>query len=229
MVTIKNSEEIKIMRQGGKILALILKKVIKAAKPGVSTLELNSIAEEEIKKFKAAPAFKDYRNYPFALCASVNDEVVHSFPSAKKILKSGDIIGLDLGIKYRGYYSDMAVTVGIGKINNQAKKLIKSTKNALIKGLQQVKDGNYLGDISSAIQNYAEKNGFSVVRDLTGHGIGIKLHEDPLIPNFGAGKTGIILRQGMTFAIEPMINQGDYNIKKWLDNFYRGRKFIRPF
>ncbi len=212
MVIIKTREEIETMRQGGKILAKILKKVAKAAKPGVSTLELNNLAEKEIKAREASPAFKGYKGYPFALCASVNSEVVHGSPSAKKILKSGDIIGLDLGLKYRGYFTDMAITAGVGKLSPQAKKIIRVTKNALLKGLEKVKAGNYLGDISSAIQTYAEKNGFSVVRDLTGHGVGIDVHEDPLIPNFGLAKTGIVLKTGMTLAIEPMINEGDYKV-----------------
>ena len=207
------------MRQGGKILAKILKKLVKAVKPGVSTLDLNKMAEQEIKRYKAKPAFKGYRGYPFALCASVNNEVVHSFPSAEKILKPGDIIGLDLGLEYKGYFTDMAATIGVGKINVQAQKLIKIAKQALCKGLKQIKPGNCLGDISSAIQQYTEKNGFSVVRNLSGHGIGRELHEEPMIPNFGDPKTGIKIKEGMAFAIEPMINQGDYKVKtlgdKW--------------
>ena len=213
MVTIRKPEEITIMRQGGKILAKVLKMVVKAVKPGISTLELNKIAEEEIEKYKAKPAFKGYQGYPFTLCTSVNNEIVHSFPSAKKILKAGDIIGLDLGLQHKGYFADTAVTIGVGKISPQAKKLVRVTKNALMKGLAQVKPGNYLGDISSAIQKYVEKNGFSIVRDLTGHGIGKELHEQPIISNYGQPKTGIKLKEGMTLAIEPMVNQDDYKIK----------------
>ncbi len=207
MVNIKTRKEIEIMRQGGKILAKILKKVAKAVKPGVSTLALNKLAEEEIAQYGAEPAFKGYKGYPFALCASINNEVVHSFPSAKKKLKSGDIIGLDLGLKYKSYFVDMAVTLGAGNISVEAKKLIKVAKNALFRAFEQVKPENYLGDISSSIQDYAEKNGFSVVRDLAGHGIGKDLHEEPLIPNYGQPKTGIKLKEGMTLAIEPMVKE----------------------
>lgn len=213
MVSIKTYKEIETMRQGGKILAKILKKVAKAVKPGISTLALNKLAEEEIAQYGAEPAFKGYKGYPFALCASINNEVVHSFPSVKKKLKSGDIIGLDLGLKYKSYFVDMAVTLGAGNISVEAKKLIKVAKNALFRAFEQAKPENYLGDISSSIQDYVEKNGFSVVRDLAGHGIGNNLHEEPLIPNYGQPKTGIKLKEGMTLAIEPMINQGEYGVK----------------
>lgn len=213
MVSIKTAEEIKIMSQGGKILAKILKNIAKSAKPGASTFELNQLAGEEIEKYKAKPAFKNYRGYPFILCTSVNEEVVHGFPLAKKILKSGDIVGLDLGIEYKGYFTDMAITCPVGKISPLAKKLIKITKKSLFLGLKQIKSGNYIGDISYAIQKFVEKNSFSVVRDLAGHGVGKNLHEDPLIPNFGQPKTGLRLEEGMTLAIEPMVNTSGHQVE----------------
>ncbi len=213
MVIIKKPEEIEIMSQGGKILAKILKNIAKAAKPGASAFKLNQLAGKEIEKYKAKPAFKGYRGYPFILCTSINEEVVHGFPLAKKILKPGDIIGLDLGIEYKGYFTDMAITCPIGKISPLAKKLIKVTEKALFLGLKQIKPGNYIGDISSAIQKFVEQNSFSVVRDLAGHGVGKNLHEDPLIPNFGQPKTGLRLEEGMTLAIEPMVNASGYQVK----------------
>lgn len=219
MVIIKNSQEIAIMRQGGKVLAKIFKKIIESVKPGVSTLKLNEIAEEEFKRYNVRPAFKGYKGYPYSLCASINDEVVHSFPSAEKILKAGDIVGLDLGAEYKNYFTDIAATIGVGKINYQAKKLIIAAKNALFEGLKQIKAGNYLGDTSSAIQKYVESRGFSIVRDLAGHGIGKSLHEEPMIPNFGKPKTGLKLKEGMTIAVEPMINVGDYKVKVLADGW----------
>jgi len=219
MISIKTIEEIKTMRQAGKHLARVLQVVIKAVRPGISTLELDQLAEKMILGLGAEPAFKNYapegldKNvYPATLCASVNSEVVHGIPMADKILADGDILGLDCGIKLNGYYSDMAVTVGVGKISAANKKLLQVTKKALSLGIKVIKDGVYLGDVSAAIQKYVEENGFSVVRNLSGHGIGKELHEEPSILNFGQPKTGPILKAGMALAIEPMVNAGSWKV-----------------
>jgi len=188
-------------------------------KPGISTLELDKLAERLIIEAGCQPAFKGLNGYPATLCVSVNNEVVHGLPSEKKILKNGDIVDLDLGLKYKGFYSDMARTYPIGKITRKAKKLIKVTKKSLDLAIKIIKPGIYLGDISSTIQKYVEKNGFSVVRSLTGHGIGRKLHEEPAIFNFGKPKTGPILKEGMVFAIEPMVNEGSPEVKISKDNW----------
>lgn len=217
-INLKSKSEIAIMREGGKILADILNLLAQKVAPGVSGDELNELAEKEIKKHNAIPSFLNYKIYkggipfPAAICFSVNDEIVHGFPFGK-ILKEGDIVGLDLGIKRNGLHTDSAITVGAGKINDKTAKLVKVARESLYKGIGQVKAGNRLGDIGFAIQNYVEKNGFSVVRDLVGHGVGRSIHEAPEVPNFGKSGEGVKLCAGMTFAIEPMINEGSYHIK----------------
>lgn len=217
-INLKSKSEIAIMREGGKILADILQLLASKIKPGISGDELNELAEREIKKHKATPSFLNYKIYkggipfPAAICFSVNDEIVHGFPFGK-ILKEGDIVGLDLGIKHNGLHSDSAITVGAGRINNKTDKLIGVAMESLYKGIEQVKAGNRLGDIGFAIQSFVEKNGFSVVRDLVGHGVGRSIHEAPEVPNFGKSGEGLKLCAGMTFAIEPMINEGSYCIK----------------
>jgi len=212
MVFIKTEKEIEIMRQGGKILAKILDELEKKIKPGTNTFFLNEFAENLAARFGAKPSFKGYKNYPASLCVSVNSEVVHGLPK-QKILKEGDIVGLDFGLFYKGYYTDMAKTVGVGKISSLAKRLIFVTKKALDLGIAQVRPGNHVGDISFAIQNYVESNGFSVVRDLVGHGVGRKVHEPPQVPNFGEKGKGIKLEKGMTLAIEPMVNAGKPEVR----------------
>lgn len=244
MIIIKTKEEIKIMKQGGRILARIMKKLIKEVKPGISTKHLEEIAEDLIHKYKAESSFNGYRGFPASLCVSINEELVHGIPSKKRILKNGDIVSLDLGLKYKGslassgpailkpaasseastpftegYYTDMAVTVPVGKIFPEAKKLIKVTKKALEIGLREVKPGKRIGDISFAIQKYVEAQGFSVNRQLTGHGVGKKFHEPPLIPNFGQPGTGEKLRTGMTFCLEPMVNAGKAEVKTLTDGW----------
>jgi methionyl aminopeptidase len=219
MLSIKTKEEIKTMRQAARHLAQVLNLVAKAVKPGVSTWELDQLAEKLILDLGAEPAFKDYhpdsnRNgYPATLCVSINQEVVHGIPKKDKIIKEGDIVGIDCGVKLNGYYSDMAVTVGVGKIKPEYKQLMQVTKKSLELGIKKIKEGVYLGDVSSIIQNYVEENGFSVVRNLCGHGIGRNLHEEPVIFNFGKPKTGPILKAGMTLAIEPMVNLGGWKVK----------------
>ncbi|MFH1366875.1 MAG: type I methionyl aminopeptidase [Patescibacteria group bacterium] len=212
MIIIKTRSEIEIMRQGGKILAQVLAAVAAKAKEGVTTAELNFLAEKLIKQSKGEPSFKNYRGYPATICASINDEIVHGIPHNDKILKNGDIMGLDIGLKYQGLYSDMAVTIPIGKIHKSAKRLINVTKKALELSLRQVRPGHTLGDIGFAIQNYVESNGMNVVRDLVGHGVGKEVHEEPKIPNYGEANAGQELSEGMTLAIEPMVVLGSPEI-----------------
>ena len=217
-INIKSKSEMEIMRESGKILAEILRLLALKIKPGISGDELEKIAEKEIKKYKVIPSFKNYvisRNvipFPSMLCLSINDEIVHGFPFGK-IIKEGDIVSIDAGVKYKGFHSDSAVTVGAGKITKKAQKLIEVTRESLFKGIEQVKPGNRIGDIGFAVQKYAEENEFSIVRNLVGHGVGRSVHEPPDIPNYGNKNSGLKLCQGMTFAIEPMLNEGNYYIK----------------
>jgi len=216
MVILKRPDEIEKMRASNRIVAEILTALQEKTKPGITTIELDRYSEEMAKKKGAKPAFKGYRGYPFALCASVNAEVVHGMPS-NRILKSGDIISLDFGVYYKGYYGDAAITVPIGDISEEAMKLLKITEQSLYDGIRQAEVGNRLGDISSVVQNDVEAAGFSVVRDFGGHGIGKRLHEEPHVPNYGIGGRGIELKSGMVLAIEPMVNTGTYKVNI-LDN-----------
>ena len=200
------------MRKSNSIVASILEELAKKIRPGVRTVELDQLSEEMALKKGARPAFKGYRGYPYSLCTSVNSEVVHGMPSERE-LKEGDIISLDFGILNDGYYGDAAVTVPVGDITPEAKRLLKVTEEALYKGITEVKAGNRIGDISAAIQGHVEAAGYSVVRDLVGHGIGKSLHEDPQVPNYGSGGRGIELKPGMVFAIEPMVNEGTYRVE----------------
>jgi methionyl aminopeptidase len=216
MVILKRPDEIEKMRASNRIVAEILAALQEKTKPGITTIELDRYSEEMAKKKGAKPAFKGYRGYPFALCASVNAEVVHGMPS-NRILKSGDIVSLDFGVYYKGYYGDAAITVPIGDISEEAMKLLKITEQSLYDGIGQAKVGNRLGDVSSVVQNCVEAAGFSVVRDFGGHGIGKRLHEEPHVPNYGIGGRGIELKSGMVLAIEPMVNTGTYKVNI-LDN-----------
>jgi methionyl aminopeptidase len=213
MIIIKNEAQIKQMRIGGTILARILNMAGKMVKPGIGTAELDEFIEREIRLAGGFPIFKGYHGFPTALCASINDEVVHAPAKPNRVLNEGDIIGLDVGMRYpakNGMVVDSALTVPVGKISKQAKKLISVSENALNLAIKKIKPGIKLGDISNAIQVEVEKNGFNVVRDLVGHGVGEKLHEEPQIPNYGLAGTGPVLEKGMTLAIEPMINEGDF-------------------
>ena len=224
MINIYTEKEIAIMAEGGKILARIIKEIAKQVKPGITTKHLDKVAEGLIFRFGAKPAFKGFNNYPAVLCTSINEEIVHAVPS-KRVLKNGDILTLDLGIKFpangtsKGYYTDMAITLAIGKIDKKTQKLIAVTKKALEIGVKQCKSGNHLGDIGWAIQKHTEKNGFNVIRDLVGHGIGKSVHEDPQILNYGEKGTGPELVEGMVLALEPMICMGNYEIEKCADGF----------
>lgn len=212
MIILKSRPEIEKMRKSNAIVAAILEELGKKIRPGVKTIELDRLSEELALKKGARPAFKGYRGYPYSLCTSVNSEVVHGMPSERE-LKEGDIVSLDFGILNDGYYGDAAVTVPVGEITPGARKLLKITEEALYRGIAEVKAGNRIGDISSAIQGHVEAAGYSVVRDLVGHGIGKNLHEDPQVPNYGSGGRGIELKPGMVFAIEPMVNEGTYRVE----------------
>jgi methionyl aminopeptidase len=212
MIVLKAPEEIEIMRAANVIVAEVLAALRAAVRPGITTGDLDRIAEELTRKRGAVPAFKGYsvagRVYPASLCASINDEVVHGIPSGSRPLREGDIIGLDYGVVYRGYYGDAAVTVPVGTVSAEAEALMRATREALEAGIEAARPGRRLGDVSSAIQTHAESRHFSVVRDFVGHGIGKRLHEDPQVPNFGQADRGIRLREGMVLAIEPMLNVG---------------------
>ncbi|MFA6909472.1 MAG: type I methionyl aminopeptidase [Patescibacteria group bacterium] len=209
----KTPDEIRLMREGGKILAQALHTVAKLAVPGADVGELDEQAIALLEKQGAKSAFKGYEGFPAGLCVSINSEVVHGIPVHGRVLKEGDIVGLDFGALYKGWYTDMALTVSVGKIGRKEKKLIEVTREALERGIRMVKPGNTIGDIGSTIQKYVEKKGFSVVRSLVGHGIGRHIHEDPQVPNFGAKGTGERLEAGMTIAIEPMVNAGEYPVR----------------
>ncbi len=212
MITIKSRSEIEKMRVAGKITGLALVEISKHIRPGVSTAELDKIARDFIKRQGATPSFLNYNGYPASICASPNDAVVHGIPSKEIILKEGDIISIDVGAYKDGYHGDAARTYGVGKISDEAARLIAVTKQSFFEGIKHASHGARLGDISAAIQEYAENNGYSVVRDLVGHGIGKNMHEDPSVPNFGKSGKGVKLAAGMTLAIEPMINEGDYDV-----------------
>jgi methionyl aminopeptidase len=217
-VIIKTKEEIQAMAESGKILAKILKEVATQVKPGVTTDYLNKVAERLVFLYKAKPSFKGYEGFPTALCSSVNEEIVHAVPSGRK-LKQGDIISLDMGVLYKGFHSDMAVTLPVGEASPEALRLIKTTKKALKRGIKKSRPGNTLGDLGNTIQRFIEGQGFGVVRDLCGHGIGRKLHEDPQILNFGKRGKGMELKEGMVICIEPMVTAGDYSIEESGDGY----------
>ena len=211
MVILRQPEEIAKIRASNIIVAEILQNLRDRVKPGVTTLELDRYSEEMARKKGAKPAFKGYRGYPFALCISVNEEVVHGMPSAR-VLVDGDIVSLDFGVNYKGYYGDAALTVAVGKVSEQAGNLMRVTEESLYRGIKEARVGNRLGDISAAVQEHVEKSGFSVVRDFVGHGIGRNLHEEPQIPNYGKKGRGVALKAGMVLAIEPMVNAGTYHV-----------------
>lgn len=206
-IVLKSPDEIEKMRKSNLIVAEILAIIKESARPGVATIELERLCEEELKKRKVRPAFKGYRGYPYCLCVSVNEEVVHGMPS-KRVLKQGDILSVDVGIEHGGYYGDAAVTAPIGRISDEAGRLIDAAEASLGLAIEKAMVGNRLFDISYAVQSYVEENGFSVVRAFVGHGIGRELHEPPQVPNFGTPGKGIRLKAGMVLAIEPMINAG---------------------
>ena len=219
MIYLKNAQQLDCMRRSGALLYDVLCRLREAIKPGMSTAELDVYAEQLIRKHKAIPSFLDYQGYPASICASINDEVVHGIPSETAILKEGDILSVDCGLILDGWQSDSAFTVGVGKISPENQKLIDVTEECFFKGIRKAIAGNHIGDIGHAVQSHAESFGYGVVRDLTGHGIGRNMHEDPSVPNFGRPGHGTRLRAGMTLAIEPMIAMGDYHVAELEDGW----------
>jgi methionyl aminopeptidase len=216
MIPLKSEEDLIQLRKSGKIVACVMQQLCGFIRAGVTTEQINRLAEELLNSKNAKSAFKGYRGFPANICISINEEIVHGIPG-ERVIKEGDIVSLDLGVDYEGYFTDAAITVPVGKVNGRVKKLIEVTKAALFIGIKKARAGNRLFDISSAIQNYVEKNGFSVVRQFVGHGIGRSLHEEPEIPNFGMAHQGPKLKIGMVFAIEPMVNMGTWE-SEILDN-----------
>ena len=216
-VTIKSEKEIELMREAGRILAIVHEELEKFIRPGISTLDIDKKGYEIIKSYGCIPSFLNYNGYPASICVSVNDEVVHGIPRKDRILLEGDIVSLDAGVIYKGYHSDAARTWAVGEVSKEAKKLMEVTEQSFFEGMKYAKAGHHLFEISAAIENYVVANGFSCVRDLVGHGIGRELHEDPQIPNFRQRRRGPKLVPGMTLAIEPMVNAGKYHVC-WLDD-----------
>jgi methionyl aminopeptidase len=217
-IIIKTAQEIAIMREAGRIVAAVLAALTRAIAPGITTRELDALAVRELKRHGATASFKGYRGFPASICVSVNDEVVHGIPG-ERLLRDGDIVGLDFGAYYRGFHGDAAVTVGVGNIDLQSRSLLEVTEGALRAGIAAARQGARLGDISAAIQSHVESRGFSVVREYVGHGIGREMHEEPQIPNFGPPGQGPLLQNGMTVALEPMVNAGDWRTKVSANNW----------
>jgi methionyl aminopeptidase len=218
-IVCKSSSEIEKMRRSGRIVRQVLDAVKEAVAPGISTMDLERIAERKIKEFGAKPAFKGYYDYPCVLCTSINNEIVHGIPSEKRVLKAGDIVSIDTGVVLDGYYGDAAITVPVDGLTPELQKLLDVTRESLYRGIEKVRIGNSVGDIGAAVQSHVEANGFSVVRKLVGHGIGTKLHEEPQVPNYGTPGSGPKLREGMVLAIEPMVNVGKYGARVLDDNW----------
>ncbi len=208
----KTSQEMEMLKKAGRICAELLRSIKSLIRPGINTKELDIFAEKFINEKGAKPAFKGYRGYPATICVSINEEIVHGIPHDNKKIKEGDLVSIDVGVNFQGFYADAAKSFGVGKIKKVLKKLLKVTYQALLLGIKKAKAGNYVGDISSAIQNFVEKNGFNVIREYTGHGIGRNLHEAPQIPNFGREREGERLEEGMVLAIEPMVAAGSYEV-----------------
>ncbi|MBU0965615.1 MAG: type I methionyl aminopeptidase [Proteobacteria bacterium] len=212
-IILKSASELEIMEEANQIVAQTLCMLKEHVAPGVTTLQLDQLAEKYARKNNATPAFKGYRGFPGSLCVSINDQVVHGIPSRKVILQEGDILSIDFGVKYKGYYGDAAITVPVGSIDHQAEDLLKITRESLYKAIEQVKVGNRISDISQAVQDYVEERGYSVVRQFVGHGIGQHLHEPPEIPNYRRAGRSPKLLAGMVIAIEPMVNSGSHEVK----------------
>ena len=219
MIEVKNEHELQLMRNAGKVTAAVLKKMTETVEPGMSTLDLDVIAEKTIRSFGAVPLFLGYGGFPGSICASINEEVVHGIPKKDRILKSGDIISIDTGARLDGFCSDAAITLGVGKVSDEAQRLMDVTKKSLYKAIGLVKPGARLGDIGHAVETFAELHNMGVVRDYCGHGIGRNMHEEPSIPNFGKPGTGPLLEEGMVLAIEPMITAGTYRVRQLSDGW----------
>jgi methionyl aminopeptidase len=218
-ITLKSRDEIEIMAEANRIVAEVLSILQRTVEPGITTYDLDRIAEEHCQKRNAVPAFKGYRGFPGSLCVSVNEEVVHGIPSRKRKLRKGDIVSVDFGTFYKGYYGDSAITIAVGRIDALKQKLLRVTEESLTKAIEQVQVGNRVVDIAAAVQDHVERNGFSVVRQFVGHGIGTELHEGPEIPNFVQEGTSPRLQEGMVLAIEPMVNIGTHQVKVLRDGW----------
>lgn len=216
-ITIKSAREIELMTEAGRILEIVHKELEKALHPGMTTKAIDRLGEEIIRSYGCIPSFLDYNGYPASICVSVNDEVVHGIPSEHRIIREGDIVSLDAGVIYKGYHSDAARTHCVGEVSKEAQDLVRVTRECFFEGIKYAKEGNHLFDISGAIGRYAEERGYGVVRDLCGHGIGTALHEAPEIPNYEMKRKGVLLKAGMTLAIEPMINIGGWEVD-WMDD-----------
>ena len=219
MIEVKNEQELQRMRAAGKVTAAVLKLMTEMVRPGISTLELDSAAERTIRSFGATPLFLGYYGFPGSICASVNEEVVHGIPKKDRILKSGDIISIDTGARLDGFCSDAAVTLGVGKVSDEAQRLMDVTKKSLYKAIGQVKAGRRLGDVQHAVEAFAKLHNVGVVRDYCGHGIGRNMHEEPSIPNCGTPGTGPVLEAGMVLAIEPMLTAGSFRVRELEDGW----------
>ena len=216
-ITVKSSREIELMTEAGRILEIVHKELEKALHPGMTTKAIDRLGEEIIRSYGCIPSFLDYNGYPASICVSVNNEVVHGIPSEHRIIREGDIVSLDAGVIYKGYHSDAARTHCVGEVSKEAQDLVRVTRECFFEGIKYAKEGNHLFDISGAIGKYAEERGYGVVRDLCGHGIGTALHEAPEIPNYEMKRKGVLLKAGMTLAIEPMINIGGWEVD-WMDD-----------
>jgi methionyl aminopeptidase len=219
LIQYKTSQEIEILKECNQLVAEVLATLESRCQPGVSTLDLDRIAEELTYKHKARPAFKGYHGFPATLCTSINEEVVHGIPSSKRILKAGDIISIDYGVCYKGFYGDAAITVAIGEVSQELVQLLQITRESLMLGIQQATPGNHLGDISTAIQFHAESHGYSVVKEYSGHGVGKSLHEEPAVLNYASNGRGIQLKPGLVIAIEPMVNLGSDKVQVQSDGW----------
>jgi methionyl aminopeptidase len=220
MIQLKSSREIDIMAKGGKILAATMALLRREVRAGISTGELDQLAEEFIRSHEGAtPAFKGLYGFPGSVCASINHEIVHGIPSKRRVLRDGDIVSLDVGVRYQGFYTDSAMTVAVGEISEESQRLMDVTRAALAAGIQAAQAGNYTGDIGSAVQAVVERAGFSIVKDLVGHGIGVEFHEQPQVPNYGKPRRGTRLSPGLTIAIEPMVNAGSPGTREMPDRW----------
>lgn len=220
MIQLKSQREIEIMARGGRILADTVKLMERSVKPGMSTADLDKIAEDFIRSHQGAkPSFKGLYNFPASICSSINNEIVHGIPSRKRVLMEGDVVSIDVGVQYEGYHTDSATTVAVGEVSTESRRLLTVTHEALDAGVNAARPGNHLGDIGAAVQAVVEAAGFSVVRDLVGHGIGTGFHEEPQVPNYGKPKRGIRLVPGLTIAIEPMVNIGKPGIRTMPDKW----------
>ncbi len=218
MITMKSAREIEIMRRSGKITSAVLSNLIRAAKPGMTLRDVDRLAEKGIRERGGVPTFKGYHGYPASICASLNEVVVHGIPG-DQVLKDGDILSIDIGTTFEGYVSDTAVTIPIGNVSEEAKRLLRVTQESLMAGIAAMQKGNRLSDIGHAVQKHAESHGYGVVRALVGHGVGTKMHEEPQVPNWGDAGKGIVLKPGLVIAIEPMITEGTYDVATLKDGW----------